>query len=79
MPEPLAKAYVPNAVEKRWYETWEKNHLFDANRPEQNPQDATGRRALDKPPFVIAIPPPNVTGILHMGHALTYTIQDVYT
>ncbi|HET6400203.1 MAG TPA: valine--tRNA ligase [Candidatus Kapabacteria bacterium] len=78
MPEPLAKAYVPNAVEKRWYETWEKNHLFNANRPEQNAQDATGRRALDKPPFVIVIPPPNVTGILHMGHALNNTIQDVY-
>ncbi len=78
MPELLAKAYVPIAVEKRWYETWEKNNLFDANRPEQNPQDETGRRALDKPPFVVAIPPPNVTGILHMGHALNNTIQDVY-
>ncbi len=79
MPEPLAKAYAPAAVEKRWYDTWEKDHLFDANRPEENAQDATGRRALDKPPFVIAIPPPNVTGILHVGHAFTFTIQDVYT
>ncbi len=78
MPELLAKAYSPAAVEKRWYETWEKNHLFDANRPEQNPQDETGRRALDKPPFAVVIPPPNVTGILHMGHALNNTIQDVY-
>ncbi|HEY3874515.1 MAG TPA: valine--tRNA ligase, partial [Candidatus Kapabacteria bacterium] len=79
MPEPLAKAYTPSAVEKRWYETWEQNHLFDADRPERNPQDPTGRRAVDKPPFVIAIPPPNVTGILHVGHAFTFTIQDVYT
>ena len=79
MPEPLAKAYTPQAVEKRWYETWEQNHLFDADRPERNPQDPTGRRAVDKPPFVIAIPPPNVTGILHVGHAFTFTIQDVYT
>jgi len=78
MPEPLAKAYAPSAVESAWYDRWEKFHLFDANRPEENPQDETGRRALDKPPFVIAIPPPNVTGILHIGHAFTYTIQDVY-
>ncbi len=78
MPEPLPKAYSPQAVEKRWYETWERNHLFDANRPELNPQDETGRRALDKPPFTVVIPPPNVTGILHMGHALNNTIQDVY-
>jgi len=79
MPEPLAKAYAPSAVETAWYDRWEQYHLFDANRAEQNPQDPTGRRADDKPPFVIAIPPPNVTGILHVGHAFTFTIQDVYT
>jgi valyl-tRNA synthetase len=78
MPEPLAKAYSPNAVEKEWYARWEQYHLFDANRPELNPQDPTGRRAVDKQPFVVVIPPPNVTGILHMGHALNNTIQDVY-
>jgi valyl-tRNA synthetase len=79
MPEPLAKAYTPSAVESAWYDRWEQYHLFDANRAELNPQDPTGRRAIDKPPFVIAIPPPNVTGILHVGHAFTFTIQDVYT
>ena len=65
-------------VEKPWYDRWEKNHLFDANRAELNAQDPTGRRAIDKPPFTIVMPPPNVTGILHMGHALNNTIQDVY-
>ena len=79
MPEPLAKAYTPSAVESAWYDRWEQYHLFDANRAELNPQDPTGRRADDKPPFVIAIPPPNVTGNLHVGHAFTFTIQDVYT
>ena len=74
----LAKAYTPNAVEKEWYSRWEQNQLFDANRAELNPQDPTGRRAVDKQPFVVAIPPPNVTGILHMGHALNNTIQDTY-
>ncbi len=78
MPEPLAKAYTPSAVESAWYDRWEQYHLFDANRAELNPQDPTGRRAVDKPPFTIVIPPPNVTGILHMGHALNNTIQDVY-
>ncbi|MDP4244098.1 MAG: valine--tRNA ligase, partial [Bacteroidota bacterium] len=78
MAEPLAKAYSPNAVEKTWYERWEQYHLFDANRAELNPQDPTGRRAVDMPPFVVVIPPPNVTGILHMGHALNNSIQDVY-
>ncbi|HWF43149.1 MAG TPA: valine--tRNA ligase [Candidatus Kapabacteria bacterium] len=78
MAEPLSKSYSPAASEKAWYDCWEKNHLFDANRAELNPQDPTGRRAVDKPPFTIVIPPPNVTGILHMGHALNNTIQDVY-
>ena len=74
----LAKAYAPNTVEQEWYQRWEQNHLFDANRAELNPQDPTGRRADSKPPFVVVIPPPNVTGILHMGHALNNSIQDTY-
>ena len=74
----LAKAYTPQDVEKKWYAEWEKDGLFDANRAEEKPQDPTGRRAIDKPPFVVVIPPPNVTGILHVGHALNNTIQDTY-
>jgi valyl-tRNA synthetase len=74
----LAKAYTPQDVEKKWYSVWEDQKLFEANRAEQNPQDPTGRRAIDKAPFVVTMPPPNVTGILHMGHALNNTIQDTY-
>ncbi|MCX7927907.1 MAG: valine--tRNA ligase [Candidatus Omnitrophica bacterium] len=61
----LAKAYNPKEVEQRWYKLWEENHLFSAR---YNP---------NKKPFCIVIPPPNVTGILHMGHALNNTIQDI--
>jgi valyl-tRNA synthetase len=74
----LAKAYAPQDVEKKWYSAWEAGGLFYAYRPDEAPQDPTGRRADDKPPFVVCMPPPNVTGILHMGHALNNTIQDTY-
>lgn len=77
MPE-LAKAYAPQDVEKKWYKTWEDEKLYAAYRPDESPQDPTGRRADDKAPFVVCMPPPNVTGILHMGHALNNTIQDTY-
>ena len=58
-------AYDPQKVEARWYPRWEQAGVF---RPELNP---------DGEPFCIVIPPPNVTGSLHMGHALDQTIQDV--
>ena len=57
--------YEPTEVEKRWYDVWEDAGAF---RPEVNP---------DGEPFSIVIPPPNVTGVLHMGHALDHAIQDV--
>jgi valyl-tRNA synthetase len=65
LPEELSKTYDPKAVEQKWYKIWEENQLF---RPEINP---TGEA------FTIVIPPPNVTGNLHMGHALDETIQDI--
>ncbi len=61
----LGKAYEPHNVEKRWYEYWEKEGLFAANE------------TSDKKGFSIVIPPPNVTGVLHMGHALNVTMQDI--
>src|SRR2546423_317012 len=64
MPD-LSKAYEPEAVEAKWYRFWLENRLFVAN-----PNSS-------KPAFSIVIPPPNVTGILHMGHVLNNTIQDV--
>ena len=65
MTKELDKTYDPHDVEKKWYEEWEQNHCFHA--------DATS----DKKPYSIVIPPPNVTGALHMGHALNNTLQDI--
>jgi valyl-tRNA synthetase len=62
----LPKAYEPASVEPRWYEFWEKHGVFSASL------DPNDRR----PVYVIPMPPPNVTGSLHIGHAL-YTIEDV--
>ncbi|MCL4768428.1 MAG: valine--tRNA ligase [Hyphomicrobiaceae bacterium] len=63
----LEKTYQPAEIEKRIYQAWESAGAFRAGRPE---------RAAAKP-YCIAIPPPNVTGSLHMGHALNNTLQDV--
>src|ERR1700747_1953920 len=61
----IPKAYEPQAVEERWYHNWLVNGWFraDVNSP--------------KPAYSIVIPPPNVTGVLHMGHVLNNTIQDI--
>ncbi len=61
----ISKSYEPKDVEDKWYEFWEKNGFFRAEP------------VSDKPPFCIVIPPPNVTGTLHMGHALNDTLQDI--
>jgi len=61
------KAYDPHQVEEKWYRFWEEQNLFRADE------------FSSRPPFSIVIPPPNVTGSLHMGHALNNTLQDVLT
>ncbi len=61
----LDKGYEPQAVEQKWYAYWEEEGLFAA------------ADTSDRPPFSIVIPPPNVTGVLHMGHALNNTMQDI--
>ncbi len=61
----ISKTYTPQEIEAKWYQYWLDNKLF-ASKP--NP---------DKEPYSIVIPPPNVTGVLHMGHMLNNTIQDV--
>ena len=66
MPKQLSKAYDPKATEGRIYKLWEKGGFF-------NPDKLPKRH---KKPFTIVIPPPNVTGELHMGHALNAVIQD---
>lgn len=67
---PSLKAYNPAAVESSHYAWWEKMNFF-APSPE-----LTNAAGADKP-FVIIEPPPNVTGALHMGHALSGTLQDI--
>lgn len=61
----IPKAYDPSKTEDKWYKYWLDNGLFHSEPNE-------------KPPFTIAIPPPNITGMLTMGHILNNTIQDVY-
>ena len=63
--EPLDKTYDPSAIEATLYSAWENDGCFKAGRvPEAEP-------------YTIVIPPPNVTGSLHMGHALNNTLQDI--
>lgn len=60
----LAKTYNPEEVEGKWYQYWTDNHLFSSKPDGRNP-------------YTVVIPPPNVTGVLHMGHMLNETIQDI--
>jgi valyl-tRNA synthetase len=62
----LPKTFEPRAIEDRWYAHWESEGLFRPERP-------------DAQPWTIVMPPPNVTGSLHIGHALDNTLQDVLT
>src|SRR5574338_1035297 len=62
----LPKTFDPGSIEERWYAHWESRGLF---RPKRN----------DRDPWTIVMPPPNVTGSLHIGHALDNTLQDVLT
>ena len=65
MDEELPKAYTPDLTEEKWYYFWERKGFFHAD-PLSN-----------KLPYCLVLPPPNVTGILHMGHALVDTLQDI--
>ena len=62
----LPKTFEPRTIEDRWYAHWESGGLFRPDRP-------------DETPWTIVMPPPNVTGSLHIGHALDITLQDVLT
>ena len=64
----IPKAYESRAVEKKWYSFWEQNGCFTAD---------PARVSEARPAYSIVIPPPNVTGVLHMGHVLNNTIQDI--
>jgi valyl-tRNA synthetase len=60
----LSKNYIPSATEEKWYAHWLDKRYFNS-RPD------------DRPAFTVVIPPPNVTGVLHMGHTLNETVQDI--
>ena len=60
----IADKYSPQEIEQKWYDYWIDNRLFHS--------EPDGRE-----PYTIVIPPPNVTGMLHMGHMLNNTLQDV--
>lgn len=65
MGQQVAKVYNPQEVEEKWYAYWTEHKYFRAKVDQ------------DKPPYCIVIPPPNVTGKLHLGHALNNTLQDI--
>ena len=58
----LSKAYEPHSIEQKWYEAWASSGYFQPSGEGE--------------PYTIAIPPPNITGSLHMGHALQHTMMD---
>ncbi|MBS1600136.1 MAG: valine--tRNA ligase [Bacteroidetes bacterium] len=60
----LSKHYTPASIEEKWYQHWLDKRYFNS-------------KPNDKPPFTVVIPPPNVTGVLHMGHTLNETVQDI--
>ncbi|MBR2570400.1 MAG: class I tRNA ligase family protein, partial [Paenibacillus sp.] len=61
----MPTTYDPKAAEQKWYDYWMQGGYFQAGRNK------------DAEPFTIVIPPPNVTGMLHIGHALDFTLQDI--
>ncbi|MBI3067417.1 MAG: class I tRNA ligase family protein, partial [Betaproteobacteria bacterium] len=61
----LAKSFEPEAIEQRWYSSWEESGYFRAGTDEANRDN-----------YCILLPPPNVTGTLHMGHAFQHTLMD---
>ena len=69
---PMAAAYHPEAVESAWQDWWEASGYYSCD-----PAAAVGRPEGEK--FVMVIPPPNVTGSLHLGHALTAAVEDTLT
>ena len=73
MPHELPKAYEPGAIETRWAEYWVKEKLFSVPTPPPGPPS----EGKTRPVFTLLLPPPNVTGRLHMGHMLNQTQMDI--
>jgi len=80
MPHDLPKAYDPAAIEDHWAEYWVREKLFTQPTPtEASSKPAEGGSLDGRSPFTILLPPPNVTGRLHMGHMLNQTEMDILT
>lgn len=73
MTAPMADAYHPRAVEAAWQDWWEAQGYYEGN-----PKEALSKTSPDEK-FIMVIPPPNVTGSLHLGHALTAAVEDTLT
>ncbi len=78
MPHDLPKAYDPTAIEDKWAEYWVRENLFTQPTPKAGVEPAEGV-SPGAQPFTILLPPPNVTGRLHMGHMLNQTEMDILT
>jgi len=65
MPTTLEKSYIPSASEQHWYQMWQRSGIYRSEPSERSP-------------YSVLMPPPNVTGILHFGHVLNHTLQDIY-
>lgn len=74
VPEKLLTPYNPQSEEKVAYDLWEKSGYFNPDK-----MIADGHTTPDATPYTIIMPPPNVTGVLHMGHALMLTVEDILT
>ncbi|MGO9638329.1 MAG: class I tRNA ligase family protein, partial [Terracidiphilus sp.] len=82
MPHDLPKAYDPAAIEDHWAEYWVREKLFVQPTPSAAPSTSANNQGLDgksddQSPFTILLPPPNVTGNLHMGHMFEHTESDI--
>src|SRR5689334_14540164 len=85
MPHELPKSYEPGEIEKRWAEYWVKEKLFSVPTPPKDgdsAQDSADKsvratQAKTTPVFTLLLPPPNVTGSLHMGHMFEQTQMDI--
>jgi len=79
MSHELPKAYDPSVIEERWAEYWVRERLFDVPTPANKPAPATESTHEPAKKFTILLPPPNVTGRLHMGHMLNQAEMDILT
>ena len=77
MPHELPKAYEPGAIEARWAEYWVREKLFHVETPAPGSSEPSSSEKEARPVFTLLLPPPNVTGRLHMGHMLNQTQMDI--